>query len=592
MNNIQPISFNGINKSQNKRLGTSRALPKDAFQKSNKSTAIKVAIAAGLGVGIIAKAIINSRKGKSSDLTFDEFKKLGGEFKKGVALEKNKKPFSGILTKITPKGDVFTVEYKNGLMQKSTKNFKELIDEYSQKEYSYDKNGKLKEVINKTFKKNKEAEAIYLQKPEYIRKQLGMNLIYDENMTSKVIYDDSKVSTFVTDFTRTVEGQRRAKMSDEEIEKEIRTLFDKILAQKGIDERYAPTIRIETKDVSKCGFYQESTNTLGINIDAYKKAGFNLEEILMHEGTHFEEALLRSRLDKSEVEDLVIQKLVSRIYNGEAEEIIVKNNLFGFNTMKAPRLSEKMKKEFEEFSRNNLYTKDETTRFALMDLISDRIKLKNDTQRDLLAKITKLVDDNPDFVQQYSSRDEAIEMLIKYSTSHNTRFDIVTNMPNIDTSSMPKLTLEERKRAIESLNGKLETIEGNARIGGIKIFGPTQEELNSYHFSKEEVLAEQKGNSFLIQKLKSKMEEMRKNGTLTPAFEAYYNDQIKKAELTIEYKTKGQAWYKKYLESINNPNDIALKEAVEQEWKSIEETVSNINRKLFPTGVWQVTKKK
>ena len=42
-------------------------------------------------------------------------------------------------------GDKFLVEYKNGLMQKSTKNFSDLVDEYSTKEYSYSEDGKLKE---------------------------------------------------------------------------------------------------------------------------------------------------------------------------------------------------------------------------------------------------------------------------------------------------------------------------------------------------------------------------------------------------------------------------------------------------------------
>ena len=168
----------------------------------------------------------------------------------------------------------------------------------------------------------------------------------------------------------------------------------------------------------------------------------------------------------------------------------------------------------------------------------------------------------------------------------------MTNITNIDTSAMPKLTLEEQKRAIESLNGKLETMEGNAKVSGIKIFGATQEEYNSYQFSREEVLAEQKGYAFLIREFKSKMEQMRKKGTLTPALEAYYNDEIKKAELTIEYKTKGQAWYKKYLESVNNPNNATLKEAIEKEWEEIEEIIKKTQRELIPTGVWQVTRKK
>ncbi len=597
MNNIQPINFNGKIKNQtlrrkNKAINVSNTLTNDIFQKNKKETIIKAAVVGAIGIGLVAGAIINSKKGKNNNFTFDEFRKLGGEFKKGIALRGGKKPFSGTLTKTTQKGDVYVVEYKNGLMQKSTKNFKELVDEFSQKEYLYDKNGKLKEVINQTFKTDDGVKAIYSKQPEYIRRQLGIDHLYDKKVTSKVVYDDNKVSTFVADFAKTIEGKRRAKMSDDEIEQEIRTIFDKILADKGIDKKYAPTLIIEARDTSRYGYYDEKTNTLGININSYKIGGFSLEETLMHEGTHFEEALLRNRLDKNVIQNLIIEKLISRIYEGEGEKIIVKGGLFGFETIEPPKLSEKMKKEFEEFSRNNLYTKAEGVRYALGDLIGDKTKLENETQRELLAKITKLIDDNPDFIQQFSSRDEAIEMLTKYSMSHNTRFNIMTNITNIDTSAMPKLTLEEQKRAIESLNGKLETMEGNAKVSGIKIFGATQEEYNSYQFSREEVLAEQKGYAFLIREFKSKMEQMRKKGTLTPALEAYYNDEIKKAQQIIEYKTKGEAWYKKYLESVNNPNNATLKEAIEKEWEEIEEIIKKTQRELIPTGVWQVTRKK
>ena len=176
-------------------------------------------------------------------------------------------------------------------------------------------------------------------------------------------------------------------------------------------------------------------------------------------------------------------------------------------------------------------------------------------------------------------------MLLKYSQSHNTRFLMMIQRSNLDFSKLPKLNPEEQKRALESLDGFLETIEGNARIGGI--FGSTQEEFNNYQFSREEVLAQLKGNGFSIKKLKSKLEQMKKDGTLTPQLEAYYKDAIDKSKLIIEFKTKGQAWYKKYIESINNPSNTALKEAVEKEWKELKNMMEQIGDGYFAAGIWE-----
>lgn len=561
-------------------------------EKKKKKTNFKIILGITLAATAITSIVLTIKKGKVQELSFDEFKKIGGKFEKGKAIKKNGKPFNGKLLKETSKGDKFVVEYKNDLMQKSTKNFSDLVDEYSTKEYSYSEGGKLKEVTEKRFKIDKTAKTFYLEMDEKRKALVNKNLLYQEQVTSKTKYDDKKIETFITDFAKTAEGKRRAQMSDEEIEKEVQELFNKALSKKGIDKSVAPKVKIvPNENIAHGGSYDQKTNVLELNPNSFRTGVFSLEDVTMHEVTHFEEALLRSRLDNDTATQIVKNKLASRIFEGEADEVIVSGGFMGPKTIKTPKLSEKMKKEFKEFATNSLYTNNKDFQKDILALSNNKGKASNEAQKEILSNITKLIDDNPDFISQYSSKEEAIEMLTNYSASHNTRFLTMTSESKIDTSKLPKLTPEEEKRALDSLDRFLETMEGNARISGFKFFGITQEEFNNYQFSREEVLAQKEGNTFAIKEIKAKIEQMKKDGTLTPQLEAYYNYAINKSQLTIEYKTKGQAWYQKYIQSLNNPNNKALKESVQEEWEELSKIQEKIKDPLIPTGVWERIKK-
>ena len=102
-----------------------------------------------------------------------------------------------------------------------------------------------------------------------------------------------------------------------------------------------------------------------------------------------------------------------------------------------------------------------------------------------------------------------------------------------------------------------------------------------------DVLTEEKKSK----KLSNLLQKMKKEGTSTPQLEAYFNDVIDKSELTIEYKTRGQAWYQKYIQSLNNPDDEVLKEAVKKEWEELSAIQEKIKDPLIPTGVWERIKK-
>ena len=135
--------------------------------------------------------------------------------------------------------------------------------------------------------------------------------------------------------------------------------------------------------------------------------------------------------------------------------------------------------------------------------------------------------------------------------------------------AIPELQGDELVKAEKSLIGYINTIEGTARnqswcsLRSNKVY-------NQYQFSDEEVLAQQKGNTYFIETATKELENLRKAKTLTPDREEYLLTAIEKAKKTITYKTKGQEYYKKYTELINNPNNEALKTEVAKLDKELE----------------------
>ena len=131
--------------------------------------------------------------------------------------------------------------------------------------------------------------------------------------------------------------------------------------------------------------------------------------------------------------------------------------------------------------------------------------------------------------------------------------------------------------AEKSLTKSIATIEGNGRISGFNGLFAGEKGFNQYQFSPEEVLADQNGNNFLIKTLTSKLDSIKKAGTLTPEQETYMTGLIEKAKLVIEYKTKGLEYYNYYTEMINNPSnkELAAKvEAMASELEAIKQVIT------------------
>ena len=396
---------------------------------------------------------------------------------------------------------------------------------------------------------------------------------YIKETTEEKVPDRISAQERIKRFKESPEGLRRAALTDEQIEAEVKGVYEKVFDELNIPKEQRPKLNITKGKEAHGGGYNHGSHTIEFNPESYKAGIFEMEDIMMHEATHCREALLRAGIPQEQVDAIVQNELISRVINGEGEQVIKGANIVGAEMTTPPKMSAGMKNDFVQFAKENLYNKDTNVGKMLKNITTDPDAVP------LLDKLKMLIKQHPEFVKQYKSEGEAINALAEYSLAHNFRYNYFTNV-KISTGyeavftpegkivmknkhlNIGELSPEELAHAKQSLIDNITTIEGNGRTSGIKIFGVSKEEFNQYQFSPEEVLAQKNGNNFVIDSIQAKMEAMRKAGTLSAEDEAYMSTVIKHAKAVIEYKTKGLEYYKKYTQLINNPNDKALANSV------------------------------
>lgn len=392
------------------------------------------------------------------------------------------------------------------------------------------------------------------------------------------------------EFRTTSEGIRRASLSDEEIQTEVNNLYNEAFDKLGVPKEQRPKLNIAKASEKHGGSYSKSKHELEFNPESYKAGTFEVEDVMMHEATHCKEALLRAGIPQERANQIVKEQLISRVMNGESEQVVVKGSFLGADMMTPPKMSAKMKNEFIEFAKNDLYTGEMNSDLAVYSNVLEtkvcprhtspvnpaELAEKQQKVQPLVDKISKLIADNPDFVSQYGSEEKAVLELTRYSVSHNVRYSIFTDVKINKGSSwapdyikVPELSGEKLAEAEQSLIDNITTIEGNGRMSGVNGIFAGGKDFNQYQFSPEEVLAQKNGNNFVIEKFADKIQKMKEAGTINPEEEARLTTAIEKAKLVIEYKTKGLEYYKYYTEMINNPNN-----------KELTETVKNLEREL------------
>ena len=433
-----------------------------------------------------------------------------------------------------------------------------------------------------------------------------------EETTKRKVYKTTEQK--VAEFKASPEGLRRAKLSDEQVEQEVVTLFDKTFDELGIPRNQRPNLQIEkSSKLEHGGSYRKSRHTLEINPDAYRSGTFELDDVVMHEATHCKEALLRAGIPKQRAQEIVKNELISRILNGESENIIVKGGFFGPEMMEPPKMPQAMKEEFAQLAKDMCYTEDNALSSNISEFISNT-RWKNAPEgknlynpemleqaeralKPLFERLHTMMDKYPEFSEMnkpsLSTENDAFTKLLKYVQSEQTRYQRFADVKiNRGTSyqpnyvDVPELTGEQLAQAEKSLIDNITTIEGNGRVAGLNGMFASNKSFNQYQFSPEEVLAQKNGNNFLIRNLTAKMNEMKASGTLTPEQEASMLKIIEKAKAIIEYKTKGLEYYEQYTRLINNPSDKELAAAV----KNLERELAILNEKMNPAEYETVTR--
>lgn len=400
------------------------------------------------------------------------------------------------------------------------------------------------------------------------------------------------------DFKKTPEGIRRAALTDEQVEQEVNALYNEAFDKLGIPKEQRPNLKIEKGTEKQGGSYCQTKHQLEFNPESYKAGTFEIEDVMMHEATHCKEALLRAGIPQDRANQIVKEQLISRIMNGESEQVLVKGNFLGADMMTPPKMSPQMKQDFIRFAETELYQNNINSdlikyndtlqsslcKFSITKPTASELSDAQAKVQQLLDKLSTMIKNNPEFASQYTNQEEALAALTQYSVSHNVRYNIFSNTKiNKGTSWSPDyvkvepLTGEKLAQAEQSLVDNITTVEGNGRISGINGLFTGEQSFNQYQFSPEEVLAQKNGNNFVIEKFTAKIAEMRANGSLTPQEEARLTKIITKAQKIIEYKTKGLDYYKQYTQMINNPNDVELAQNVkmlEQELNALKSTIN------------------
>lgn len=405
----------------------------------------------------------------------------------------------------------------------------------------------------------------------------ALNFLFKREETTKI--KEKKMN-----FKETAEGKRRAQLSSEEIQKEINSLYKEAFEEYDIPEELRPEIEITKENIKRGGGYQSSFHKIQINENSYREGCFDLPDVIKHEATHANEAILRQRLPMADKEKLAQEFFLDKIQNGEKETIMVDANILCVETTKPPKLNQQMKTDFSNFAKEKLY--------------KQGVRYK---ESELAEMVKPLVQNNPEFVQSMGGEEQALKAMTKYAQSHNFRYHIAMNQSagfntsKVDISLLKPLSEEEKTMAIKSFINGVDCLESNAAgNGGILNIGG---DYNLYQFCSEEVLAQQKGNSFEIGKLNQQLEALRSKPNYNMGEEARLLDQIKKAELTIEYKTKGARFYEIYTESLHHPENNALKRQVIQlksELNTIQNKINKISclraNDMFGTNIRVVTK--
>lgn len=391
-----------------------------------------------------------------------------------------------------------------------------------------------------TTKEGRQAFMYQFKKP-VIKERLQdlKNIIVKKKEQTKESFDIKE------EFAKTPEGIKRAKMTTEEISQEVSKLAKESFDQYGIPEELRPKIEIVKKDAKTGGGYYAQKHTIEINETAYREGAFDLPNTIKHEATHAKEALIRETLTFTKKEQLTKEYLLNKIQTGDNNTVAYDTTIFGNATIKPPKMSTGMKTDFAKLAQENIY----------------KIGSNGLDKKQLTKLVEPLIEKYPEFISQYQSKEEALDMLTKYAQSHQLRYKIgTTTAINLPADKVAKLGYIDESTAINSFKGILECLDGNMSYKTVSGNMGLGGDFTQYEFGAEEVLAQLSGNKFEISHLEQELATLRKRPNFDAKQEAYLLSQIESAQKTIKYKSMGQKYYKLFMDYKHNPSPELAKE--------------------------------
>lgn len=391
-----------------------------------------------------------------------------------------------------------------------------------------------------TTKEGRQAFMYQFKKP-VIKERLQdlKNIIVKKKEQTKESFDIKE------EFAKAPEGIKRAKMTTEEISQEVSKLAKESFDQYGIPEELRPKIEIVKKDAKTGGGYYAQKHTIEINETAYREGAFDLPNTIKHEATHAKEALIRETLTFTKKEQLTKEYLLNKIQTGDNNTVAYDTTIFGNATIRPPKMSTGMKTDFAKLAQENIY----------------KIGSNGLDKKQLTKLVEPLIDKYPEFISQYQSKEEALDMLTKYAQSHQLRYKVgTTTAINLPADKVAKLGYIDESTAINSFKGILECLDGNMSSKTVSGNMGLGGDFTQYEFGAEEVLAQLSGNKFEISHLEQELATLRKRPNFDAKQEAYLLSQIESAQKTIKYKSMGQKYYKLFMDYKHNPSPELAKE--------------------------------
>ena len=209
--------------------------------------------------------------------------------------------------------------------------------------------------------------------------------------------------------------------------KKLNNIYNEAFHELCIKKEYRPKLEADLVSDTAGGGYIPHKHIIKFNPKMCNDGLTIMEDVIMHEATHAKEAILRSAIDRKEVDNIVRNELTERIKNGELTYVLLSETKNPANptVIIPPDLSEDMKQEFIDFANKYLYKKS----FNLEKLLKT-YNPQNKTNNDLyqcIIELKEMTKKHPEFIEKYSNEQEAFANLLDYAVSHNSRYNIYTN---------------------------------------------------------------------------------------------------------------------------------------------------------------------